>query len=195
MAKSKDNVVMQGASGRVGKNLVFRQKGDQTIIAKRPRIAEGKVVTAKQKAVQDKFYDASRYAKRAIADPVLKEAYAAKATINQTAYNVAFRDYFSAPEIRRCDDRGYKGQAGDSLTFLIRDIMKVTELSVEILGQDDTVVETGLAQSADPENIEWTYVTTVANGDYSNAKYRLTMLDTPKNVTVVTKSYGEDTML
>ena len=37
MAKSKDNVVMEGASGKIGRMLVFRQRADQTIIARRAK--------------------------------------------------------------------------------------------------------------------------------------------------------------
>ncbi|SKB49762.1 hypothetical protein SAMN05660841_00895 [Sphingobacterium nematocida] len=192
MAKSKDNVVMQGASGKVGRNLVFRQKGDQTIIAKRPRTVTGRVLTDKQLAVQNKFYDASQYAKRAMLDPILKKAYAEKATINQQPYNVAFRDYFNEPTIRKFDDSAYKGLVGDIITIQVKDIMKVTEVSIEILDQADVHIESGLATATDDSNSQWTYEATVANVDYDTAKFKITMLDTPKKITKVQKSYGED---
>lgn len=192
MAKSRDNVVMQGASGKIGRNLVFRQKGDQTIIAKTPRKVTGRIATEKQKAVQIRFYDASQYAKRAMLDPLLKEAYAAKANINQSAYNVAFKDHFNDPEVRRLDDRAYKGEIGDIININIKDIMKVTEVSVEILDQGNTAVESGLATPTDSSNSEWTYTATAANVDYQNAKFNITMLDTPKKITTVQKAYGED---
>ncbi|MBE8722969.1 hypothetical protein C4F40_19800 [Sphingobacterium sp. Ka21] len=193
MAKSKDNVVMQGASGKVGRNLVFRQKGDQTIIAKRPRAAAvDRPVSEKQLKVQNRFLDASLYAKKAIKDEEIKAAYAAKANINQSAYNVAFKDYFAAPQVRRLNDINYKGAVGDELNFLIKDIMKVTEINIEILDQSEVLIESGLAVPLDADNVEWSYTATVANADYENAIYRITMLDTPKNITTVIKAYGED---
>lgn len=193
MAKSKDNVVMQGASGKVGRNLVFRQKGDQTIIAKRPKApATAKPVSDKQLRVQNRFLDASLYAKKAIKDDELKAAYGAKANINQSAYNVAFKDYFTAPQVRRLNDSNYKGAVGDELNFLIKDIMKVTEINIEILDQSEVLIESGLAVPVDSDNVEWTYTASAANADYENAVYRITMLDTPKNITTVIKAYGED---
>ncbi|PRD54710.1 hypothetical protein [Sphingobacterium gobiense] len=193
MAKSRDNVVMQGASGKVGRNLVFRQRGDQTIIAKRPRmVAGGRELTPKQQQVQNRFLNASLYAKQAIQDPELKAAYAKKATINQTAYNVAFKDFFARPEVRLLNDSGYLGNVADEITFLVRDILKVTAIEFEILDQDETVIEAGQAEPTDEENTGWKYIVSAQNVDYANAIYRITMLDTPKNITEVIKAYGED---
>src|SRR5690606_5320059 len=144
MAKSKDNVVMQGASGKIGRNLVFRQKGDQTIIARRPReTAAGRPISKDQLNVQQRFLDAALYAKKAIKDEDMKAAYKAKATINQTAYNVAFKDFFTPPTVRRLNDTGYSGQAGDEITFMVRDIMRVTQIEVEILDSSEVLIETG----------------------------------------------------
>lgn len=192
MAKSRDNMVMQGASGKVGRNLVFRQKGDQTIIAKAPRQVKGRVLSEKQIKVQNKFYDASQYARRAMLDPLLKSAYAEKATINQQPYNVAFKDYFHVPTIRKLDDRMYTGQVGDIITIQVKDIMKVTEVNIEILDQNDIQIETGLATPTDSTNSEWIYEATVEHADYANTKFNITMLDTPKKITTVQKSFAED---
>lgn len=193
MAKSKDNVVMQGASGKIGRNLVFRQKGDQTIIARRPReTAGGRPISEKQFRVQERFLDASLYAKKAIKDDELKAAYKAKANINQTAYNVAFKDYFTAPTVRRLNDKGYTGNVDEEITFMVHDIMRVTEIEIEILDSDSTLIESGLALPIDEDNIEWKYTTTVVNPSYAESVYRITMLDTPRNITTEIKTYGED---
>lgn len=193
MAKSKDNVVMQGASGKIGRNLVFRQKGDQTIIARRPReTSSGRPISEDQLKVQQRFLDASLYAKKAIKDEELKAAYKAKANINQTAYNVAFKDYFTPPTVRRLNDAGYSGQAGEEIIFMVRDIMRVTEIEVEILDSSEMIIETGMAVPLDDDNIEWQYTTTVENPNYTECVYRITMLDTPRNITTVIKAYGED---
>ena len=193
MAKSKDNVVMQGASGKIGRNLVFRQKGDQTIIARRPReTATGRPISDDQLKVQERFLDASLYAKKAIKYEDLKAAYKAKATINQTAYNVAFKDFFTPPTVRRLNDVGYSGQAGEEITFMVRDIMRVTEIEVEILDSSEMLIETGMAVPIDDDNLEWRYITTVENPNYAESVYRITMLDTPRNITTVIKAYGAD---
>lgn len=192
MAKSRDNVVMQGASGRVGRNLVFRQKGDQTIIARRPVRPEGMEYTSAQQRVKARFTRAALYAKKAILDPVLKDAYKAKAKGNQSAYNIALRDFQIAPQVVLLFDQEYMGQVGDSFSFLIKDVLKVLEVQVEILDQNDVLVEKGSAVALDAQNTEWSYAATVENTDYLNAKYRITMVDTPKKRTTVILQYGED---
>lgn len=191
MAKSKDNIVMQGASGRIGRNLVFRQRGDQTIIAKTPRIAADRVMTAKQVAVQYKFYDATQYAKSVMLDDDLKAEYKSKANVNQSAYNVAFKDYFTDPEVRRVDDRAYGGEVGDKISFHVKDIMVLRSLNVEILDAQDVIIESGEAVLKDKSDSEWVYTATAQNLDYSDCKYRITMLDKPNKMVTETRAFGE----
>lgn len=191
MAKSRDNIVMQGASGRIGRNLVFRQRGDQTIIAKPPRIPTDRVMTAKQVAVQYKFYDATQYAKSVMLDYDLKAEYKRKANINQSAYNVAFKDYFTDPEVRRVDDRAYGGEVGDKINIHVKDVMVLRSLSVEILDSQDAVVESGTAVLKDRSDSEWIYTTTVENLDFLNCKYRITMVDKPNKIVTETRDFGE----
>ncbi|GAA4795288.1 hypothetical protein GCM10023231_24620 [Olivibacter ginsenosidimutans] len=196
MAKSFDNEVMAGASGRVGKMLVFRQRGDQTIIARKPRKRkDGKLFTDVQLQVQNRFLDASLYARKAIADPELKAAYQAKANVNQTAYNVAVKDFFTPPVVRRLDDRAYTGVVGDLLSILIKDVLMVTEVMVEILDDDGTVIESGYAESVDNQGIEWFYTATVDNEDYNTVSFRISMVDTPGNRYTEVKTFGQDTNL
>lgn len=196
MAKSRDNVVMQGASGKIGRTLVFRQRGDKTIIAKAPkRRPGGKPFSEAQLAAQQRFLDASIYAQAAIGDPLLKQAYTLKANVNQSAYNVAFKDFMSPPEVRRLDDRAYTGQIGETLDLLVRDILKVTQVHVAILGAGDAVIEEGSALSMDDGGVKWTYTATEEHPDIGEASYRITMIDTPGHVTVVSITYGEGMVL
>jgi hypothetical protein len=53
MAKSKNNVVTFGLSGKIGDLLVFRQRDGQTIVAKVPQ-QSGKV-SEKQKMQRKRF--------------------------------------------------------------------------------------------------------------------------------------------
>jgi len=196
MAKSKDNVVMQGASGTVGKMLVFRQRGDKTIIARRPKGRGGeRIYSPDQLKIQNRFLDASLYARKAIADPDLKAAYLAKATVNQTAYNVAVKDFFTPPTVRRLDDRAYNGVVGDVISFIIKDVLMVKEVMLEILDDGGAIIEAGYAEVVDTQGIEWLYTATVDNTDYSSCTFRVTMTDTPGNTYSEAISYGEDTNL
>ncbi|MBL1411008.1 hypothetical protein [Sphingobacterium faecale] len=194
MAKSKDNLIMQGTSGRVGRNLVFRLKGDQTIIAKRARQKTNREYSSDQQSVMNKFTRAALYAKAAIQDPQLKQAYQAKANVNQTAYNVAFRDYLVKPYVALLDDMGYQGNAGEKISLLIKDVLQVVNVKIEVLNANDVVVESGAATVAplDTTNTHWNYTMTEENPDYENSKYRITLTDTPGKKAVEIKDYGED---
>src|SRR5690606_37794972 len=144
--------------------------------ARAPRIRkDGKPFTEKQTAVHNRFIDAALYAKRAISDEETKAAYGSKANINQTAYNVAFKDSATAPQVRRLDEGRYGGVVGDHLSFTVRDGVTVTEINVESLDQSEVVIESGLAQPIDADHIEWAYVATVQHMDYQNVMYRITM--------------------
>ena len=63
MAKSKNNIVIAGLSGRVGKQLVFKQVNGRTIVTKFPNYKVSK--TPKQEAHHQKFAKATVYAKNA----------------------------------------------------------------------------------------------------------------------------------
>lgn len=192
MAKSKDNMVMQGASGRIGRNLVFRQRGDVTIIAKAPRIKENRVLTAKQQVVQNRFYDATQYAKSVMQDEDLKAEYARKAVKNQSAYNVAFKDYFDDPKLHRVDDKYYLGEVGNTISFHVKDVMVLQSLSVAILDEQDVLIESGAAVLKDKSESEWVYTATEQNPNYLKSKYSVTMIDRPNKMVTETRDSGAD---
>lgn len=111
MAESKNNVITHGLSGKFGDLVVFRQRAGKTLATKAPGAREGEP-SEKQLAVQQRFQKAVLYGKSVLADPAAKEAYAAAAQNGQSAYNIAFADYFSAPDILEVDLSAYSGQAG-----------------------------------------------------------------------------------
>lgn len=96
----KNNDLVKGSSGRFGDQLIYRQRGGKTIIARRPR-KKIRPDSARQLTVRELFAEAVLYAKSAIADEVKKAAYQAKASGNQTAFILAFSDFYKAPEIRK----------------------------------------------------------------------------------------------
>ena len=180
MAKSIENFVMQGASGKVGKMLVFRQRAEQTIIAKRPK-KNNKPATEAQLEFRDRFTEAALYAKSAISNPALKEEYQAKAKLGQSAYNVAFADYLKAPELRRVMADEYSGQIDDTVAFRIIDNFKLQSVNVRILDENNAVIEQGAAVPLD-NGIDWQYTATVANPTVLGTNLEVTAKDTPGNV-------------
>ena len=111
MATTKNNVIVKGASGKFGRQIVFSQRAGKTIMSKPPvRTAPP---TTKQKEQQAKFARAAAYAKNALLDPSLKADYTAEAKKRQdvSAYNMAMTDYLRPPVITNVDHSAYTGTA------------------------------------------------------------------------------------
>lgn len=85
---------MRGASGALGKELVFKQRAGKTVICL-PSKPPKDPPTACQQMTRTKFREAVLYAKTALADPLIKASCAARAKAGQTATNVAVADYLS----------------------------------------------------------------------------------------------------
>jgi hypothetical protein len=97
MAIIKHNVVMKGASGTLGDQVVLRQRNGKTVMCKMPCPYPPK--TPAQLANQERFKRANDFAKAAIKDPVKKAYYKSIAKPAQTAFNAAFQDAYHKPEV------------------------------------------------------------------------------------------------
>jgi hypothetical protein len=183
MAKSKDNVVMEGASGKIGKMLVFRQKAGQTIIARRANKTI-RPLTDEQQEVRNRFTEAAYYAKSAIEDPIMKAAYEAKTKPGQTAYNIAFADYLKAPELRKVFLEGYTGAIGDLVLFRIFDSFQIKNVQVLLKDAAGNILEAGTA-TQQINKMDWLFETTVVNQPIAGSSFQVTITDTPNNVVVV----------
>jgi hypothetical protein len=95
MAKLKRNVLIEGLSGTLGKDLVFRQMRDgRTIVSTK---FSNRVFSNGQLTHQSRFQQAAAYARQAArTNPIYAEL--AKGT-TKTAYNVALSDWFHPPVI------------------------------------------------------------------------------------------------
>jgi hypothetical protein len=91
MAISKDNIVTNSLSGKVG-NVIFKNYGDKTIISKYPDMSKVKK-SAKQLENQDLFSHAHHYAKGIIADPIKKLAFIKTIPKGKMAYHAAVSKY------------------------------------------------------------------------------------------------------
>lgn len=186
MARNKNNILVRGFSGSVGKQLVLRTSGDRTFLANRPSINPGRVATPQQEVVQLKFKEAVVYAKAAIQDPALKLDYAAVARPGQSAFNVAFSDAYMAPELSNLTTSGYAGNVGDKITVRAIDNYYVDSVKVTILDAGGTLLEEGNAQP-DPNGLDFTYTATQANAVLPGTTIRVAAEDLPKNRTILDK--------
>lgn len=188
MAKSIQNVVMQGASGKIGKTLVFRQtKNGDTVIANRAKKSK-KPIPPSQEAAMDKFTIAAYTARIFAKDAVLGPQYAEKGKkLNKTAYIVAMQDCLRPPMVRYIDHREYKGEVSNVILVRALDDFKVASVHLRIIAPDGTTIEQGAA-SLDDVGLHWIYVTTVANATLSGTKIEATAADIPGNQTLLVET-------
>ncbi|HNE68313.1 MAG TPA: hypothetical protein PLE39_08030 [Anaerolineales bacterium] len=176
MAKVRNNIIIQGLSGSLGDQLVIKQdKAGRTIVAVPPSVDPNRTFSAAQLERQEKFRDASVYAKGAKDEEVYVEK--AKGT-PQTPSNVAMADWFHAPEVKEIDTEAWSGQAGQVIRIQAVDDVQVTQVNVVITDAEDAVMEQGAAVRA--EGAWWAYTTTASvTGE---AKIVVTARDLPGNI-------------
>ena len=182
MATTKNNVIVKGASGKFGRQIVFSQRAGKTIMSKPPlRTAPP---TQKQKEQQTKFARAAAYAKNALLDPTLKEAYTTEAKKRQdvSPYNMAMTDYLRPPQITNVDHSAYTGDAsGEKIIIEAADAFKITTMKVKITAANSSTLEEGNATLV---NGKWQYTTTTTNTTLTGSKITLTATDRPGNTTI-----------
>lgn len=179
MSKSNVNVITHGFSGKLGDQIVLRQRNGQTILASKPRITNTEPSEA-QALTRINFACAVRYAKQVLLDAVTAAPYVAKAGNGLTPFNLAVRDYLTVPIVRSIDATGYNGQPGDKIKVTAIDDFTVISVEVTIEQPDGTVIESGLC-IPDQNGVDWHYTVTQANTIVSGQKIVAKVTDTPGN--------------
>src|SRR6266545_3877721 len=135
---------IQGFRGKIG-NMIFRQLPDATTVVteappkknsrqkKRAKLKR----SAGQKAHNERFEEASAYAKRAQTKPIYAEL--AAAAPMKTAYNFALSDWWHAPEIHRLERRE------GCIRVEATDNIMVAKVQVTVLDEEGKVLEKGEA--------------------------------------------------
>ncbi len=177
MAKSQNNVVTHGLSGKIGDMLIFRQQGGKTIVSTKSN--KPRKQSEKQKEHQKRFQRATLYAKAAQAT---EEYLTAAASKGKTPYLVAVADFFNAPDIDQIDVSAYTGNPGDMIRIRVTDDFSVKSVTIRISNNDGSLVEEGAAQP-DALGIEWIYTAAATNGNLSGDKIEVFASDTPGNIT------------
>ncbi len=92
MARSKDNILLQGTSGQIAKQVVLKTYGDKTFLSKYPDMSKVQF-NENQKAEQSLFARAQKYAQSIIRDPEKKAALQATLEPGRKVYNAAISAY------------------------------------------------------------------------------------------------------
>ena len=180
MAKVRNNIIIQGLSGSLGDQLVIKQdKAGRTIVSVSPSLDPNRTFSEAQLERQDKFREASAYAKDAKGEEVYVER--AKGT-PQTPSNVAMADWFHAPEIVEIDASAWNGAAGEVIRVKAVDDVQVTQVNVVITDGAGVVAEQG--QAVDAGALWWHYTTTATAP--SGAKIVATARDLPGHIAEMT---------
>lgn len=181
MAKIKDNLLVRGASGNVGKQFVYRKRGNETFLTRMPVFDKDAEPTEKQEKARDLFAAAALYAQGAIADPELKKAYGKKAAPGKTAYNMAFRDFLKAPKVRSINTAGYNGTPGSTIAIAAKDDFRVAEVTVSIRTAEGVLVEEGTAVLHTIDRGKWIYTAKQSNAALTGSVIQAIARDLPGN--------------
>lgn len=178
MGKNKRNEYADGFSGKIGRNMVFRQtKSEEVIIARKPRKTD-KPPHIKRLATQRLFKRGALYAKTVESNPEQKMLYAASAKGLQSAFNLALRDFCRPPKVDSIDRSGYQGRIGDRIIIEATDDFKVASVQVAIYTIDHELVEQGVAVL---EGLDWVYTATEDHIALEGSTIKATAKDLPGN--------------
>ncbi|MBI3231990.1 MAG: hypothetical protein HYZ51_02835 [Candidatus Doudnabacteria bacterium] len=184
MGKVKENLLTKGFSGRIGDEIVFRQVGNRTLFAKRPR--KRTTISPNQQPQRELFRQAVLFAKTMLLDPLILADYKDRARLAglASAYSAAMTDYLRAPQISSISTDYYKGAVGDVIWIIALDDFKLQKVSVVIQKADGSMLEQG---DAVLEEGRWKYVATQAEPLPAGLKVVVTATDRPGKVAILEK--------
>ncbi|WP_343700931.1 hypothetical protein [Chitinophaga sp.] len=148
MAISVNNIILHGASGKLG-NVVFRKLHGKLVICKAPAPSS---VPPSEKQLQgrERFKAAQQYAAKVIETPHLRAIYAARAKGARKVYHMALQDACHAPQILEV-------AAGPQIVMRVRDNFRVQAVQVVILTAEGDVWEEGPATQK-TNKFDWMYM-------------------------------------
>ena len=165
MAESKNNYVMFGMSGKLGKLLIFRQRAGKT----------------QQLEIQSKFKEAATWASSILKNAENRTFFSSQAMGGQSAFNMAIADWFTDPQIKEIDTTDYTGVTGTVIKVLVADIIEVQSVKVSITTASGTLVEEGSAVF-DADSQQWLYYAAIQNNATpAGSLIKATATDKPGN--------------
>lgn len=179
MARQKHNAVMYNTRGMFAKQVVFKERGGRVYVSGPPNTKDNRVPTDPQLVIQNRFKEATGYAKAVMEQPDLKAAYKKAANPRQTAYNMAFKDAFTPPTVTRIFVDGYKGEIGGTIIVQAKDDFRVNNVKISIFNSADELIEEGSCEIVDHKS--WRYTVTQANASLPGTKIKASAFDIPEN--------------
>lgn len=181
MSKITENLLVRGARGNLGKQFVYKKRGNDTHITRMPTISKDAVPTEKQAKTRDLFSEAAQYANGVMSSTDLKKEYEKKLTPGKTIFNLAVRDYLKPPVIRAIDSSGYKGVPGSVIVVNAKDDFRVAEVQLRIHTAAGVLLEEGKAVLDPVKRSLWNYTATQNNAVLTGSVVTAKALDLPGN--------------
>jgi hypothetical protein len=93
MARLKRNSLLNALQGSIGKELVFKQYGDKTVVTKFPDMSKVKP-SRLQKLQRNKMKEANAYASAVKRDPKLRKKFEEKLKPGESVFHKAKKEFF-----------------------------------------------------------------------------------------------------
>ena len=91
-----NSIILRNLSGHVGKQLVFKQYGDKTVVSKYPDMRKRKL-SEKQKKINSIMDDANYTARKTMADEELRNKALLRLNVTRNKlYTALIREYFKS---------------------------------------------------------------------------------------------------
>ncbi len=146
--------------GKLG-NLQYRRIRGKDIVSPVPDMSEVEW-TAAQQTQRGTFQANSWWGRVALADPATKAAYVARAReLDIPLYALIYKDRRRGPHVLGIDLSGYTGKTGQEIRILVDDAFEGYLMEVSIGDATGNVLEHGPASRTAPDQVQWTYRTTV----------------------------------
>lgn len=94
MARLAKNSALQGITGKLGRQLVFKQYGDKIVVTQYSDMSRVKP-SRKQKSNRNLFKEAVAYAKNINRTTALKQSYLKKIKKGESVYHYAIKEYLN----------------------------------------------------------------------------------------------------
>ncbi len=157
MALLAANSVLQGLTGMIGNQLVFRKHGDKTVVSKKPYRCR-KRTSELQQLYLTKFKEASKYARTLLRDPDKYEHYTklAKKHKKHSAYNLVISEYMLFIRIEEKETpRKQSDKKRVVLTVTKKNNYKVDSVNVQLLSPSGETIAIGQANRI--SNSDWVF--------------------------------------
>ncbi len=141
--------------------------------------------SSRKKESNNRFANASLWAKETLAEPGMKKLYSKG--INSKLSNaqiVAVTDFLTAPVIHYISLKQYTGAIGDKVRIKATDNFQVISVEVKIRNKNGKELEKGPAIQYKRKPVMWIYSLTAANADVIGTIVEATAKDRPGNTTV-----------